>query len=79
MEAERIVDATQIGYVKADLHDLRAPNRSSCPLQRALPGSARHGQQAEASDLLALIYQWFKEGFDTLDLQEAKPLLDELA
>ena len=33
---------------------------------------------AEARDLLALVYAWFTEGFDTPDLKEAKALLDEL-
>jgi len=33
----------------------------------------------EARDLLAPVYGWFTEGFDTLDLKEAKALLDELA
>jgi predicted ATPase len=37
------------------------------------------GKQAEARDLLAPVYSWFTEGFDTLDLKEAKALLDELA
>ena len=32
----------------------------------------------EARDLLAPVYGWFTEGFDTLDLKEAKALLDEL-
>ncbi len=32
----------------------------------------------EARDLLAPIYYWFSEGFDTTDLKEAKTLLDEL-
>jgi predicted ATPase len=36
-------------------------------------------QQAEARDLLAPVYGWFTEGFDTLDLKEAKALLEELA
>jgi predicted ATPase len=36
------------------------------------------GKRAEAHDLLAPIYSWFTEGFDTLDLQEAKALIDEL-
>jgi predicted ATPase len=36
------------------------------------------GKRAEAYDLLAPIYDWFTEGFDTADLQEAKALLDEL-
>jgi predicted ATPase len=30
-------------------------------------------------DLLAPVYGWFTEGFDTLDLKEAKALLEELA
>ena len=36
------------------------------------------GKQDEARDLLAPVYGWFTEGFDTLDLKEAKALLDEL-
>ena len=36
-------------------------------------------RNAEARDLLAPIYGWFTEGFDTLDLKQAKALLDELA
>ena len=37
------------------------------------------GRRAEARDLLAPVYGWFTEGFDTADLQEAKALLDHLA
>ncbi len=37
------------------------------------------GKFAEARDLLAAIYAWFTEGFDTPDLKDAKALLDELA
>jgi len=36
------------------------------------------GRRDEACDLLAPIYNWFTEGFDTADLKEAKGLLDEL-
>jgi hypothetical protein len=36
------------------------------------------GKREEARDLLAPVYGWFTEGFDTLDLKEAKELLDEL-
>ena len=39
----------------------------------------RQGKRAEARELLAPVYGWFTEGFDTADLQEAKALLDELA
>jgi predicted ATPase len=35
------------------------------------------GRRADARELLAPIYGWFTEGFDTADLQEAKTLLDE--
>jgi len=37
------------------------------------------GQRTEARDLLAPVYDWFTEGFDTLDLKEANKLLDELS
>jgi predicted ATPase len=37
------------------------------------------GKRDEARELLAPIYRWFTEGFDTLDLKQAKALLDELA
>jgi predicted ATPase len=56
---------------KAKLWELRA----------AVSLARLHRQQrrlAEARDLLAPIYRWFTEGFDTPDLKEAKTLLDEL-
>jgi predicted ATPase len=37
------------------------------------------GNMQQARELLAPVYGWFTEGFDTLDLKEAKALLDELA
>jgi predicted ATPase len=37
------------------------------------------GRRAEARDLLAPVYGWFTEGFDTHDLKEAKALLDQLS
>jgi predicted ATPase len=36
------------------------------------------GKRQDAYDLLAPVYNWFTEGFDTADLQDAKALLDEL-
>jgi predicted ATPase len=39
----------------------------------------QQGKRDEARQLLAPIYGWFTEGFDTVDLQEAKALLEELA
>jgi predicted ATPase len=50
---------------------------------RAAMGMARlwrdQGKRDEARELLAPVYGWFTEGFDTLDLKEAKALLDELS
>jgi hypothetical protein len=40
----------------------------------------RHnGRRAEAHAMLAEVYNWFTEGFDTTDLKEAKVLLEELS
>jgi adenylate cyclase len=39
----------------------------------------QQGKRAAARDLLAPVYNWFTEGFDTADLQDAKALLDELS
>jgi predicted ATPase len=38
----------------------------------------QQGKRAEAYELLAPLYGWFTEGFDTADLREAKALLEEL-
>jgi predicted ATPase len=37
------------------------------------------GKKAEAHKLLSEVYNWFTEGFDTKDLQEAKALIEELS
>jgi len=39
----------------------------------------QQGKRDEAHELLASVYSWFTEGFDTADLQEAKALLNTLA
>jgi hypothetical protein len=36
------------------------------------------GKRRQAYDLLAPVYRWFTDGFDTLDLKDAKALLDDL-
>jgi len=52
----------------------------NCARQSAWRGSGRkQGKRDEARDLLAPVYDWFTEGFDTLDLKETKALLDALA
>src|SRR5207253_10539815 len=49
--------------------------RAAASLARLRRDQGRH---TEARDLLAPVYGWFTEGFDTQDLKEAKALLDEL-
>src|SRR5439155_13472496 len=49
--------------------------RAAASLARLRRDQGRH---AEARDLLAPVYGWFTEGFDTQDLKEAKALLDEV-
>jgi predicted ATPase len=39
----------------------------------------QQGKTTEARDLLAPVYNWFTEGFDTADLKDAKTLLDQLS
>ena len=56
---------------EAKLWELRA-TASLARLRR------EQGRHAEARDLLAPVYGWFTEGFDTPDLKDAKALLDEL-
>jgi predicted ATPase len=50
--------------------------RATISLARLL---AKQEKRDEASAMLADIYNWFTEGFDTADLKEAKALLDELS
>jgi predicted ATPase len=48
---------------------------SSAPLARLW---VEQGERQKAHDVLAPVYGWFTEGFDTADLKDAKALLDEL-
>ncbi|MHB0874753.1 MAG: BREX system ATP-binding domain-containing protein [Anaerolineae bacterium] len=50
--------------------------RATTGLARILAGQ---GRRDEAREMLAAVYGWFTEGFDTADLREARSLLDELA
>jgi predicted ATPase len=50
--------------------------RATMSLSRLLDKQRKRG---EARQMLAGIYGWFTEGFDTADLKEAKGLLDELS
>jgi predicted ATPase len=57
--------------MSAKLYELRA----TMSLARLL---VRQGRREEARAMLADVYGWFTEGFDTADLKDAKTLLDEL-
>jgi predicted ATPase len=69
-------------YFQHALAVARAQQARSWEL-RAATSMARlwrdQGKRQPARDLLAPVYGWFTEGFDTLDLKQAKGLLDELA
>jgi predicted ATPase len=74
-------DATKAeAYFERALAVARAQQAKSWEL-RAATSVARlwrdQGKRQQARELLAPIYSWFTEGFDTLDLREAKVLLDE--
>jgi predicted ATPase len=73
---------TAAAYLHQALEVARRQQAKSLEL-RAAVSLARLWQQqgkcAEAHALLAPVYHWFTEGFDTADLQEAKSLLDALA
>ena len=73
-------DRAQVSYRRA-IERARSQEAKSWEL-RAATSLARlwrdQGKPAEARALLAPVYGWFTEGFDTLDLKEAKGLLEEL-
>ncbi len=68
-------------YFERALAIARAQQAKSWELRAAM-SMARlwrdQGKQHQAHDLLAPVYGWFTEGFDTLDLKEAKTLLSKL-
>jgi predicted ATPase len=53
------------------------PTKSTCGAMARLWRD--QGKVQQARELLAPVYGWFTEGFDTRDLKEAKALLDDLA
>jgi predicted ATPase len=76
-------DATKAeAYFERALTVARSQQAKSWELRAAMSMARLWRDQRkrqEARDLLAPVYGWFTEGFDTLDLKEAKALLDELA
>jgi predicted ATPase len=74
-------DRAEVSYRRA-IERARAQEAKSWEL-RAATSLARlwrdQGKPAEAHELLAPVYGWFTEGFDTADLKDAKALLDHPA
>ena len=69
-------------YFERALTVARAQQAKSWELRAAMSMTRLwrdQGKRDEARDLLAPVYGWFTEGFDTRDLKEAKALLDEVA
>jgi predicted ATPase len=69
-------------YFERALAVARQQQAKSWELRAAVSMARLWGDQGKrdaARELLAPVYGWFTEGFDTLDLKEAKTLLDELA
>jgi predicted ATPase len=66
------------GIIEAAETELQVAMRVAPRLNEHGATLARSGNREEARDLLAPVYGWFTEGFDTRDLKEAKGLLDEL-
>jgi predicted ATPase len=83
LQARQSVDPLEIeAWYRSALSIARGQQAKSLEL-RAATSLARlwrdQGKRSEARDLLAPVYGWFTEGFDTPVLQDAKALLDQLA
>ena len=63
---------TKAQVQSAKLWELRA----ACSLARL---RSEQGRRAQGREILAPVYDWFTEGFETIDLEEAKALLNELS
>lgn len=75
------IDAAQSSFLRA-LEIAQAQGAKSLELRAAMSLSrlwAEQGQRTQAYELLAGVYNWFNEGFETADLREAKELLTSLA
>jgi TOMM system kinase/cyclase fusion protein len=79
---QAVLDTAQAeAYLQHALTIARRQQAKSWELRAAMSLSRlwqRQGKYAEARELLAPVYGWFTEGFDTADLQEAKALLEAL-
>ena len=84
-EVKRTTGAADAAEVEADPRSAvdvaRRQGAKSFELRAAMSLArlwAEQGKLAQARDLIAPVYGWFSEGFDTPDLKEARSLLDEL-
>ena len=80
-EAEQPVSSAAETCLQQALAIARRQQAKSLELRAAMSLARlwqQQGKRAAARELLAPIYGWFTEGFDTADLQEAKALLDAL-
>ena len=81
LKSPELSAATAEAYFKRALAIARQQQAKSWELRAAM-SMARlwrdQGKRDEARELLAPVYGWFTEGFETRDLKEAKALLDEL-
>jgi predicted ATPase len=59
-------------------HDQKAKSEELAAVIRMARLLASQGRRDQAHSMLAEIYRWFTEGFDTADLKEAKALLEEM-
>jgi predicted ATPase len=79
---QAVPDAAQAAACFYQALDVARQQQAKSFELRAATSLARLWQSQDkcqaASDLLAPVYEWFTEGFDTADLQEAKALLEAL-
>ena len=72
----------EVGQVTEGTPDHDPSRAAGVPVTRVATSLVRLWQsqdkRRDAHDLLALVYNWFTEGFDTADLKDAKALLEEL-
>jgi predicted ATPase len=80
--AETGEEAEAAAWLQRAIETARSQQAKSLELRAATDLArlwAERGERQKAYDLLAPVYGWFTEGFDTADLKDAKTLLDELA
>ena len=82
LKSPKVDVAKAEGYFERALSVARQQQAKSWELRTAMSVARlwrSHGKVQQARELLAPVYGWFTEGFDTRDLKDAKALLEELA